>query len=225
MENTVTFNGEVYNYEYNNTEYRETAVRLLLPNDHWITEFIERSNEMDIKMDNGEYLPYEGPQRINDDFLEKHKGEFRYELNFGKKPIRYFQPDYRYGIFTRVGKIVENDITKIGWYVYTENEDEVENSVKSVLKTLEAIKPVPKLSKKVQEELPLLDYIKNKIEDAYCEKDKCECTTCFLKNHLCYCKKTLTDRECHKCDTKICDDCEYKFGMNLWCKKCTNKFT
>jgi hypothetical protein len=221
MSNTLTFNGEVYNYEYNNTEYREIAVRLLLPNDHWIAKFIERSNEMVIKMDDGEYLPYEGPQRINDDFLEKYQRDFKYELNYGKKPIRYFQPDYKNGMFTRIGKIVENNITKIGWFVYS--DDEIESSVQSILNTLEAIKPL-KPSMQIKEELPILDYIKNKVETSDCDNDKCDCATCFLKHHLCSCKNILTSRECNRCETKICDNCEHVFSRTYYCKNCFDRY-
>ena len=133
---SIIFNNKEYQYEYNrcNDGY---AVRIVLPNDHWITKYINYAGHLH-KTINGEQIPVECMLSLNSEFLEKYEYEFKYEINFAKRPFKYWQPDYSYGIFSRYGEIKENKITKIGWFVYIREYDkeEIEKSVISILQTL-----------------------------------------------------------------------------------------
>jgi hypothetical protein len=143
--NSIVFNNETYLYEFNKCS-DGYAVRLILPNDHWITKYIYYSGHL-YKTINDEKIPVECMMSIDDEFIEKYnnsndKISFKYEINFAKKPLKYWQPDYSYGVFSRYGNIAENTITKIGWFIYTRtyNEDydkeEIETSVTSILQTI-----------------------------------------------------------------------------------------
>ena len=133
---SIIFNDKEYKYEYN-TCSDGYAVRILFPNDHWITQYIKYSGHLH-KTINGEQIPVECVMNLDEDFKEKYNDLFKYEINFAKGPLKYWQPDYSYGIFSRYGDICENKITKIGWFVYIREYDkeEIEKSVLSVLQTL-----------------------------------------------------------------------------------------
>jgi len=133
---SIIFNNKEYQYEYN-TCRDGYAVRIVLPNDHWITKYINYSGHLHKNIDN-EQIPVECMMGLDEDFIEKYNDLFKYEINFAKGPLKYWQPDYSYGIFSRYGDIRENKTTKIGWFVYIREYDkeEIEKSIKSVLQTL-----------------------------------------------------------------------------------------
>ena len=129
-----SLNGKEYKYEYN-TCSNGYAVRIVLPNEHWITKYINYSGHIH-KTINGEQIPVECMLSLDNEFLEKY--EFKYQINFAKRPLKYWQPDYSYGIFSSYGEIKENKITQIGWFVYIREYDkeEIEKSVTSILQKL-----------------------------------------------------------------------------------------
>jgi hypothetical protein len=130
-----TFNDKEYEYEYN-TCYAGYAVRVKLPNDHYITKYIKYSGHLHISI-NDEKIPVENMQSINPELDEK----FEYEINYAQGPLKYWLPDYSYGPFSRHGKIVENITTKLGWFLNIREYDKekIESSISSVLQTLEDI--------------------------------------------------------------------------------------
>ena len=134
--NAIIFEDKEYQYEYNKCS-DGYAVRLILPNDHWITKYINYSGHLH-KTINGEQIPVECMMGLDDYFKEKYHDKFEYEINYAKGPLKYWQPDYSYGIFSRYGEIMENKITKIGWFVYIREYDkeEIEKSIKIILQTL-----------------------------------------------------------------------------------------
>ena len=134
--NSIIFNDKEYQYEYN-TCSEGYAVRIILPNDHWITKYINYSGHLH-KTINGDKIPVECMLSLDRDFIEKYEDDFKYEITFAKRPLKYWQPDYSYGMFSKYGEIRENKITKIGWFVYIREYDkeELENSVISILQTL-----------------------------------------------------------------------------------------
>lgn len=133
---SIIFNDKEYKYEYN-TCRDGYAVRILLPNDHWITNYINYSGHLR-KTINGEQIPVECMMGLDKEFIEKNCSLFEYEINFATGPLKYWQPDYSYGLFSRHGDIRENKITKIGWFVHIREYDkeEIEKSIKSILQTL-----------------------------------------------------------------------------------------
>lgn len=132
----IIFNSNEYEYECNYCS-EGYAVRLILPNEHWITKYINYSGCIHKTIDNEE-IPVECVMRLDRNFEEKNSNLFEHEINFAIRPLKYWQPDYSYGVFSQHGDIRENKITKIGWFVYIRNYDkeEIEESVKSVLQTL-----------------------------------------------------------------------------------------
>ena len=136
---SIIFNDKEYKYEYN-TCSAGYAVRILLPNDNWITQYINYSGHLH-KTINEEQIPVECMMDLDKDFKEKYNDLFKYEINFAKGPLKYWQPDYSYGVFSRYGDIRENKTTKIGWFVHIREYDkeEIEKSILSVLQTLLSI--------------------------------------------------------------------------------------
>lgn len=110
----ITYNDKEYNYEYN-TCIDGYAVRIILPNDHWITKYINYSGFLHKTIDN-EDIPVENVQSIDENFIEKYRENFEHEINYAKKPLKYWQPDYSYGCFSKYGNvalcILENTIKK-----------------------------------------------------------------------------------------------------------------
>lgn len=139
LSSKLLFNSTEYTYEYNSCSDGQ-AVRLMLPNAHWITKYINYSGHL-YKSIGSEKIPVECMMDLDEEFRKEHEHLFGYEINFVKRPFQYWQPDYSYGIFSQYGDIQENKKTQIGWFVYIREYDkeEIETSVKNVLETLAAI--------------------------------------------------------------------------------------
>ena len=136
LSSKLLFNNTEYTYEYNSCSHGQ-AVRLILSNDHWITKYINYTGHL-YKSIGSEQIPVECMMNLDEEFKKEYEHLFRYEINFAKRPLQYWQPDYSYGIFSKYGDIRENKITQIGWFVYIRDYDkeEIETSLKNVLETL-----------------------------------------------------------------------------------------
>ena len=75
----LSIDGTEYSYEHNSCSDGQ-AVRLLLPNDHWITKYINYSGHL-YKSIGTEKIPVECVMSLDEEFQKDYEHLFEYKIN------------------------------------------------------------------------------------------------------------------------------------------------